>query len=70
MRETFKITDPNYEPKFLDLLDFEDKLEANYALRSVRHHQKEIEEHRKLLRSEVNIIRKLAKKAEKVKETK
>jgi hypothetical protein len=65
MRETFKITDPNYEPKFLDLLDHSDYLEAYYALRSVRHHQKEIEEHRKLLRREVNIIRKLAKKAEK-----
>lgn len=65
MRETFKITDPNYEPKFLDLLNHSDYQKAYYALRSVRHHQKEIEEHRKLLRREVNIIRRLVKKTEK-----
>ena len=64
MRETFNITDPNYEPKFLDHLDHGDRLEATYALRAVKHHQKEIDEHRKLLRREVNIIRKLVKKLE------
>ena len=64
MRETFKITDPDYEPKFLDLLDHSERLEVTYALRAVKHHQKEIDEHRKLLRREVNIIRKIVKKAE------
>lgn len=65
MRTTFKVTDPNYEPPCLDLLSHGDRLQFDYALRSVRHHQKEIEEHRKLLRREVNIIRKIVKKLEK-----
>lgn len=62
MRTTIKVTDPDFKMPPLDDLSHSDQLEASYALRGIRHHQKEIEEHRKLLRREVNILRKLIKK--------
>jgi len=62
MRTTIRVTDPNFEMPSLDDLSHGDQLEASYALRGIRHHQKEIEEHRKLLRREVNTLRKLIKK--------
>lgn len=61
MKVTLEVTDESTWPKLLEQLGYDDSLLATHALRAIRHHRKEIEEHRKLLRTEVSFLRKLIK---------
>ena len=57
------VTNKDYSSPHRDKLNKDDQREFDYALRSVKYHQKEIESHKDQQRKEIKIIRKLIRKA-------